>query len=341
MRKSAVRPFLLVMASIVSACGAGGGDDFQIPSPVTSPTSPAKFSSTDEVAAIVFWASAGPQATYGTYRGVSSYSAPDAPAAKSRDSRAGAESMRSKATSRDCSDGGSETYEENTDTQYPFDGINVSRVCVHTDPSYPSITYTQDGQVVLTCTDVEQSDSCANLTTAYGASDRPYLFGFKDTRTPAVDVLTSLRLTDEVSYIQLESSTLIQNLYSGSMTLIDQLAKVSTNIYFDKFETAHRHDDNEVTDTFNGVFGVISSIAKCSVGKVTVRTLSPVTYQVEHTPGVPISYYSDKPMDGRLTITDVAGQSAVVQYNSDGSATITLGGASKLYSATELDSICN
>lgn len=328
MRKFVVRPLLLAVGFIVSACGGGG--DFQPLDAVMSATSPAKFASTDDVASIVFWASAAPQYTYGDYRGVNDSSVSGSPLAKSRGSKSEAEGSRAKATSSACSGGGSQTYEENPNTQYPFDGTYIASNCAEINPSQPSIIYSRDGQAVLACTDAQPSDDCYNFTAAYGVSGKPYLYGFKNTEAPPIDVLTKLLLINETSYIQLESSTPVRDVFSGSMELIDTLAGVSTNVHFDKFRQVYHYYNGKVSITLDGVFGVISSMAKCSIGKVTVKTNSPIIYQND-----------DATSEGRLTITDGAGQSAGVQYNSDGSATITLGGASKVYTADQLENSCN
>ena len=85
-----------------------------------------------------------------------------------------------------------------------------------------------------------------------------------------------------------------------------------------------------ISETINGAFGLSSNVPKCSIGMVRIRTDAPLIYNS-----------NDDLVSGRVTLTDSSNQSATVQYNSDGSATVTLGANTRTYSSRELDSICD
>lgn len=316
-------PLALLSAFSLVACGGGGGGG-------TPAVTQGKFNTTDDVAGLVSSFNGAAEAfgeTVSSAEGKSSTSA-------KRGSLARREGLRSKATTVEDCDSGSVTFTDDTSTAFANDGSTVAASCRYSSSSgSSSFSSTVNGKLADKCTDSAQTSSICNASTfriADGASGSSTLdLSFTGTEG-SVRSDFEIKLKGDLT----ESSTSTTDTINVSATLAlnEKIEKVTATAVFENFRSVYTNTPNTGggNENISGSFSISSSKSSCSIGKVTVRTDSVLTYNS-----------NGDTVAGQLTFTEASNQSARVNFNSDGSITVTLAnGQTRTYSVAQLDSLC-
>ena len=315
----AALPLSLAAALFLAACG--GDSDSDSSGVTAAANAPSKFRSTDDVAVLV-------DGIGNTVGDIDFGLGSPKPSVKAR-AKGGAlhkSSLPPKATETEACDSGSVSYTDDTTTAFDSDGTVVFNDCRDTSSS-GSFTFssTSNGKASSKCTDAAQTADVCNADTsrladgANGSTTLDFAFSSKDSSTSGNDSDTELKLKADVTSATSGSSETTR--ISGSLLFNDKIERVSGSAVFENLTSVFTTTGTGSSETINGAFGFATSTSKCAIGKVTIKTDSPL-----------ITDSSFTTTAGRVSVTDGSGQTATVQFNADGSYTVTLpNGATKTY----------
>lgn len=322
----AAAPLVFLATALVSACGGGGGGESS-----TSATTPAKFASPDDVAVLV----SGYSGSLGALGSLGSLD-PSSFSAKRANSERGltAKNARPKATTTENCDSGTVSFTDDTSTAFTRDGTTRASNCKTTETrGSDSFSTSFNGKLSDRCTDNRQTSSnCLALATrvADGASGTTTLdlnvAGTESGTRYEVEIRTKADIAN-ASNGDVHSSNI-----NATVLFNDKANKFSGTAFYDNINSTYTFNPNTggASETINGGFGLSTSNSKCTIGRVQIRTDSPLVYN----DGI-------NTVSGRLTLTDGNSQGAQVNFNSDGGFTVTLpNGQSKTYTAGSFDTLC-
>lgn len=299
-------PVIALLTAGLAACG--GGDDGGNSGGAISATSPANIQSPDDAAALTaaFFAlgeiAAGEGASTQKQHAVSM-------------AKGGA--IRAQAvTTEDCGAGGTQTFDDETGrTEYDN--------CRETNGESDLLL---DGVETAACTAGGASantDCMGDFTDILGESGTPLLFR---TTSPDFDLTLTLLATIRERFGASSNRTDID----GNFTVRADDAPTIT-VVFDALTFVDDSSMGVDTITIDGGFGTDAGERfNCGAGLVTYDTVSPITLDND---GAPIS--------GQVNLSSANGGAAQVTFNSDGSATVTVGGNMQTYSQSQLFQLCN
>ncbi len=313
----AATPLALASTLFLSACG--GGDDAS-----SGAGTPAKFASTDDVAVLVGGFGDLLLTLEGSFGST---------AVKSKRGVA-SKSLMAKATTTENCDSGSISFTDDASTTFLDDGLTVASSCRSSfSDSSSSFNSTVNGRVTDRCTDGAQTSSVCNASNtriadgANGNSTFDLAFAGSDSGEP-FDF--EIRIKADASDSSSNGTDLSQ--LSGTIQFNDRVERLSGAALFDNMRTTDTFNSSTGggSQTIDGGFGFTSSVSKCAIGKATIRTDSTLIYDS-----------SDTFIGGQLTLTDGSGATARVNFNSDGSYTVTLAnGQTRTYAEDSFDDLC-
>ena len=291
----AALPLSLLAGLFLSACGGGGSE-----STASSASSAAKFSSTDDVAILV----GGFGGTFEEFLFLRQQGGSKPGRKMQWGAMSKSAASKPKATSTGpCSGGGTNTYTDETSTAYNFDGSRIYSNCKtsFSQQGY-SFNSTLDGKIAERCTDNAQTTNVCNasvLRIADGANNSATLnemFTSNDNGD-----LEDFELKVKGDITDATNGNTNNSQISGTMTFNDKIERLSGSAFFENLASTDISDSNTGggSQTFNGVFGFSANSSRCAIGKVTVRTDSPLVYNSDFDTTA-----------GQLTLTDGNGQSA-------------------------------
>lgn len=318
----------LAAAFYLSACGGGSG------SSVGSTISGANFKSTDDVAIVVssIGSALGEIDLGDSGFDSSSVAKPSPKAMHGAMQKSGS---RPKAATA-CDAGGTIDSTPDAATAYSSDGSVVYNNCKYTSSNGTfSTSDTANGKASNKCTDSAQTTDSCNAQSikiadgANGSATLDFIFKGTDTNNSSSNYDELLKLKADL--VSSSSGNTDTTKISGTISFQDNIRKTLFTGLFDNLTSVSTQTTNSFSETVNGGFGVTSSVSKCSIGQVTIKTNSPI-----------ITNSSGTTTAGNVSLTDGAKQTATVQFNSDGGYTVTLGnGSSKTYSANDIENLCD
>lgn len=313
----------LALALFLAACG-GGGDSAS----AVSASEPAKLATTDEVAALVTGFVALGEVDFDISGSTG------ASAANPASSRA-AKSFRPKATTTENCDSGSISFTDDASTLFSDDGLTTANSCRFTfNEGGASFTSSVNGKSSDRCTDSAQT---ANDCEAYAIRVGDGAAGSATLDLAFVGGSGASREDFEVRFKADLTDTLAGNTsttqLTGTIAFNDRVEQLAGTALFENIQVAFTLNPNTGggSETLSGNFGLSAGNGKCSIGKVSLRTDSPLIYNSNFDVTA-----------GQLTLTGANGQTARVNYNSDGSYTVTLAnGQTRTYAASDdFEALC-
>lgn len=318
-------PLALLSAFSLAACSGGGGGS-------TLAASSGKLNTTDDVAALMssfnFAAVGFGETLFAAGETMAS------PAAK-QGSLSRHEGFRSKATTtQNCKSGGTKTFTDDTSTAFADDGTRVTASCRDSSSSgSSSYSSTVNGRLISKCTDSAQTSSSCRASTvrmADGASGGGTLDLSLTSTEGSLRTDFEIKLKGDLTESSTDSTETVN--LTATLGINDKIDRVTGTAVVENFRSVYTYipSTGGGNETLSGSFGISSSKSSCSIDKVTIRTDSALTYNS-----------NGNTVAGQLTFTDAANQSARVNFNSDGSVTVTLpNGQTRTYSEAQLDSLC-
>lgn len=240
----------------------------------------------------------------------------------------GSMGLRAKATTTTACDSGTSTFTDDTSTLFADDGLLVDNNCrTNFSDAGGNGSVARNGRLNDKCTDGAQTaDDCnaINLRFADGPTGNAT---FDVTAIGSFDgapLDLELKLKGDITQTFSESTDVTT--LSATLGINDRRAKVTATALFENFRVV----TTSTGETYEGSFGFSSSKSNCAIGRLTVRTDSPL-----------VSDDDGRTTAGRLIVTDGSGTAARVDFNSDGSVTVTLpNGQVKTFSETQLAALC-
>lgn len=229
-------------------------------------------------------------------------------------------------------DSGNRVFTEDSSTVNGSDGTTVYNSCQNVNQSDGGTTTEQyNGKISTKCTDGAQTaNNCLAQTARF--ADGPTASSTLDASvvtTGSAPQNLELKLKGDVAFSQSSSTSTID--INATIGVNDRQRQLGGTATFENLRLVYTSGNSTYTQSFDGGFGFTGIQSGCALGKVTLRTNSPVVY----------SDSNNSTLGGQITLSDSLGQSARIDFNSDGSATVTLSnGQTKTYTAAQLAALC-